>query len=414
MRAFALSAVLALLTSGHARGTSIPLWAVLLATLALSCVLGLGGESLVGRARRLVRPPRRYESRFGEGPAERTDDHQASPPPTSAPPVEDDGSHSASVEQLRQAAALWYGAPKLHAVIEPVTTSAEWRPLALATAPPSRDEPAVATLARPQAPLSQPEGGMTMGDGYAPPGNRVAAVLHAAEEVAAHHALRPFRSLVSTMSRWGHSPMDAVAGQTEPVSLATEAGVSDVDKQADLPREGSLGVGDRVGARLAAAEEDADRMRREVDEETSAIRRQTERALSAGSADLAKEIERIKSEAVAGAQSLREEAERDAAERLRSASEEAAKVLARADAKANARRASAAEAARLVDEAQRRQAVLKEATDALEERLRTGVEGGLHAAHEGLLQLSSSLEELLGEKARGDKVANKKAGQRAG
>jgi hypothetical protein len=404
------------ITGGHARGTSIPLWAVLLATLALSCVLGLGGESLVGRARRLVRPPRRYESRFREGPAERTDDHQASPPPTSAPPVEDDGSLSASVKQLRPAAALWYEAPKLHAVIEPVTTSGEWRPLALATAPSSRDEPAAATLARPQAPLSQPEGGMTMRDGYAAPGNRVAAVLHAAEEVAAHHALRPFRSLVSTMSRWGHSPMDAVVGQTEQLSLSTEAGVSDVDKvtKADLPREGSLGVGDRVGASLAAAEEDADRMRREVDEETAAIRRQTERALSAGSADLAKEIERIKSEAVAAAQSLREEAERDAAERLRSASEEAAKVLARADAKANARRASAAEAARLVDEAQRRQAVLKEATDALEERLRTGVEGGLHAAHEGLLQLSSSLEELLGEKARGDKVANKKAGQRAG
>jgi hypothetical protein len=210
--------------------------------------------------------------------------------------------------------------------------------------------------------------------------------------------------------------MDAVVGQTEQLSLSTEAGVSDVGKvtKADLPREGSLGVGDRVGASLAAAEEDADRMRREVDEETAAIRRQTERALSAGSADLAKEIERIKSEAIAVAQSLREEAERDAAERLRSASEEAAKVLARADAKANARRASAAEAARLVDEAQRRQAVLKEATDALEERLRTGVEGGLHAAHEGLLQLSSSLEELLGEKARGDKVANKRAGQRAG
>lgn len=193
--------------------------------------------------------------------------------------------------------------------------------------------------------------------------------------------------------------------------------MSDVDKMtgAVLPREGSLGIGDQVGAILAAAEEDAERMLREVHEEAAAIRRQTERALAAGSADLASELERIKSEAVAEADSLREQAERDAAEHLRLANEEAAKKVARADARAQARRESAAEAARLADEAQRRQAALKEATDTLEGRLRTGLESGLHAAQEGLQQLSSGLEELLGEKAAGDEVEDRKvARQTAG
>lgn len=225
-----------------------------------------------------------------------------------------------------------------------------------------------------------------------------------------HLTLRPFHALVSAIPRRGPAPMQAVVRQTEPLSLPTEASVSDVDRTnvVELPREGAIGVGDQVGAILAAAEEDAERMRREVHEEAAAMRRQSESALAAGTADLAREIERIKAEAVADARSLREEAEREAAERLRSASEEAAKRLARADAKAEARRASAAETARIVDEAAKRHAALRESTETLEDRLRMGVEVGLRAAQEGLQQLSSGLEELLGQHASEDEVEDPK------
>jgi hypothetical protein len=168
--------------------------------------------------------------------------------------------------------------------------------------------------------------------------------------------------------------------------------------EADLPREGSLGVGDQVGVILAAAEEDAERMRREVHEEAAAIRRQTERTLAAGTAALTQEIERIKSEAVTDARSLREDAEHYAVEHLQSAKERAAEIVAKADARAQARRASAEEAARLVDEASRRQAATKEAADALEAHLRAGVEERLNTAQQGLQNLTSGLEEILGEK----------------
>lgn len=291
-----------------------------------------------------------------------TDDRKASPPPPSAQPVEAGRSLSPSVEQLRQAAAaLGYEDAKLHAVVEAVTVSLEGRPLALATVPSSWDEPAVATLARPQ------------GRG---------------------------RTLLSTMSNWGHLPIAALARRSAPPSLPTEAGVRNVAKmtEADLPREGSLGVGDRVGAILAAAEEDAERMRREVHEEAAAIRHQTEKALASGTAELTQVIERIKSEAVTDARSLRDEAEHYAVEHLQSANERAAIVIARAEAKAQARRASAEEAARLVDETSRRQVALKEAADALEEHLRAGVEERLSAAHQGLQNLTNGLEEILSEK----------------
>lgn len=158
-----------------------------------------------------------------------------------------------------------------------------------------------------------------------------------------------------------------------------------------------------MGAILAAAEEDAERMRREVHEEVVAIRRQTERSLAAGTAELAQEIERIKSEAVRDSQSLRAEAEDYAVEHLQSANERAAMVIARAKAKAQARRASAEETARLVDEACRRQEDLKETADALEQHLRAGLEERLSTAHQGLQNLTSSLEEILGEKV-GDEV----------
>lgn len=176
--------------SGGGGGASIPLWAVLLGALALSCVLGLAGESLVGRARRLVRPPKPYEL-AQQAPTEPADEYR--PPPEPEPltvkPVraQRDGSLTASVEQLRAAAAgLGYDDPKLQAVVEAVTVSGEWRPLSLATVLASWEEPtATVKRARSEVSRSQSEGGMTMGGGSADLGNRVAAVLHAAEEVAA-------------------------------------------------------------------------------------------------------------------------------------------------------------------------------------------------------------------------------------
>jgi hypothetical protein len=179
--------------------------------------------------------------------------------------------------------------------------------------------------------------------------------------------------------------------------------------EADLPREGSLGVGDQVGAILAAAEEDAERIRREVHDQAAAIRRQTEMTFAAGTAELTREIERIKSQAVADARSLREEAEHYAVEHLQSANERATMVIARAEAKAQARRATAEETARLVDETSRRQAALKEAANALEAHLRTGVEERLSAAHQGLQNLTSGLEEILSERVPEDDVGEASA-----
>lgn len=214
---------------------------------------------------------------------------------------------------------------------------------------------------------------------------------------------RPFRTLLSTMSNWGHSPIAALARRSEPSSQPMEASVRNAETvtEANLPREGSLGVGDQVGAILAAAEHDAERMRREVHEEVAAIRRQTERILAAGTSELAQELERIRSEALTDAQALREEAEHYAVEHVQSANERAAMVVARARSKAEARRASAEETARLVDEATRRQAALKETADALEQHLRAGVEERLSTAHQGLENLTRGLEEIRGE---GEKV----------
>ena len=174
--------------SGGGGGASIPLWAVLLGALALSCVLGLAGESLVGRAKRLVRPPKPYEL-VQHAPAEPADEYRPppEPEPLSVKPgrVRSDGSLTASVEGLRAAAAgLGYDDPKLQAVVEAVTVSGEWRPLSLATVLASWEEPTAVKGARSEVSRSQSQGGMIMGSGYADLGHRVAAVLHAAEEVA--------------------------------------------------------------------------------------------------------------------------------------------------------------------------------------------------------------------------------------
>lgn len=179
-------------SSGDTSGSSFPLWAVLLGALALSCVLGLAGESIVRRLKLLVRPPKGYETILAEEPEPRRPAEAARELPQAPLPARPDlngASLAVSVSRLEDAvAALGYDDPRLRAVVEAVSVSGEWRPLALATVLSSWDMPAtsVQLAPAPQA-VSQFEGGMTMGDdGYAADlANRVAVVLHAAEEVAA-------------------------------------------------------------------------------------------------------------------------------------------------------------------------------------------------------------------------------------
>jgi cell division septum initiation protein DivIVA len=182
---------------------------------------------------------------------------------------------------------------------------------------------------------------------------------------------------------------------------------------ADLVGERSRAVGAQIGAILGAAEEDAERMLREAHEEAAAIRRRTEEDVAARTAELTEEIDRLTSDAVTDAQSLRQAAERDMAEWVRAANEEASKILAEANAEAQGRAAAAEEAARIVNEAGRRQAELGEAIDALEGRLRIGLEERLQEAHEGLARLSSDLENALALKLSGDQVEDRTEVQQA-
>lgn len=137
-------------------GLDVPLWAVLLAALGLSCLIALAGETIVSRARRLALRLRRRLV------------------PVVPPPATDGRLVADAVARLRvTAAAAGYRDPKLVAVIDAAGASAEWRPLALATAVDSWDDP------------SQPaEAQMTKLSNTDDVPNRVAAVLLAAEEVA--------------------------------------------------------------------------------------------------------------------------------------------------------------------------------------------------------------------------------------
>ena len=267
------------ISSGDAGGTSVPLWAVLLGALALSCVLGLAGESLVGRAKRLVRPPKAYEPAIQDAPAERSGDDQAAPEPSSVQPVESyeslsasvgvqpvgsDESLSASVGRLRAAAAaLGYDDPKLQAVVEAVTVSGEWRPLALATVLSSWDEPAAAAqLARPEVSRSQSEGGMNMGDGYADLGNRVAAVLHAAEEVAA----RIREEALDEATAIRREAEDAATARVEHLTQEAEKVLAEAEAQARARREAAEETAARMEAEARKHQEDLNAAARSLEE----------------------------------------------------------------------------------------------------------------------------------------------------
>jgi hypothetical protein len=174
-----------------------------------------------------------------------------------------------------------------------------------------------------------------------------------------------------------------VAGRQEE-SVATYA-----DEMHDLPPtdDSFTDVGDRIATILQTAREAAENIRREAIEEAATIRSQAEKDAAARYKQLTAEIERVNSESQVRAQALREEGERYVAERLLEADAEAERMKAEAESEAQARRAAAEDAARIEDEARRRQAVLKEAALALEHRLRGALEGIQH--------VSNDLEETL-------------------
>ena len=175
----------------------------------------------------------------------------------------------------------------------------------------------------------------------------------------------------------------------EPTVIPAQAEASDGGELRDAePADDSFDeIGDRVATILQAAVEAAEGIRQEAVEEAATIRSQAEVDAAARFRQLTAEIERVNSESQARAQALREEGERYVAERLLEADAEADKVMAQAEAQAQARRAAAEEAARIEDEARRRQAILREAALALEARLRGALEGIQH--------VSTDLEEAL-------------------
>lgn len=259
------------ISSGDTGGTSVPLWAVLLGALALSCVLGLAGESLVGRAKRLVRPPKAYEPTFQDAPAERSDGVQATPEPSGVQPVESDEPLPASVGRLRAAAAaLGYDDPKLQAVVEAVTVSGEWRPLALATVLSSWDEPTAAVqFARREVSRSQSEGGMIMGDGYADLGNRVAAVLHAAEEVAARireEALEEAAAIRREAEDAATARVEHLTQEAEQLHTKAEKALAEAEAQARARHEVAEEAAARMEAEARKHQEDLNAAARSLEE----------------------------------------------------------------------------------------------------------------------------------------------------
>jgi hypothetical protein len=257
-------------------GASVPLWAVLLGALALSCVLGLAGESLVRRAKHLFRPPRGYEISVPavlplELPVERADDAPPPLPPSIPKPDRAGGSLSASVHRLREAAAaLGYEDPKLQAVVEAVTVSGEWRPLAIATVLSSwEDQTATVQLARPRGRLSQPEGGMIMGDGYADLGNRVAAVIHAAEEVAAR-VREEAREEAAAIRRDAETAasvrVEHLTKEAEQLHQKAEKVLAEAEAQARARHEAAEATAARIEAEAIKHQEDLNAAARALEE----------------------------------------------------------------------------------------------------------------------------------------------------
>lgn len=187
-------------------------------------------------------------------------------------------------------------------------------------------------------------------------------------------------------------PVEVAGTAEEPAVVGVGLDGRDVAEAEEVghsaPGEDSfVEVGDRVATILQAAVEAAERIRREAIDEAATIRSRAETDAAARFTQLTAEIERVNSESQARAEALREEGERYVAERLLEADAEADKVIAEAEVQAQARRAAAEEAARIEDEARRRQAILKEAALALEQRLR--------GALEGIQDVSTDLEEAL-------------------
>jgi hypothetical protein len=152
-------------------GPPVPLWAVLLAALALSCLLALGGETILARSRRSLR---RFRRRVAPAP-----------PPE---PVFEDGLVVAAVARLREAAeALPVRDARLVAIVDAAGASSEWRPLALATAVEaleSENGHSPSTIVEEPMSQSKQSNGSRPAVDAGDVADRVARVLLAAEEVA--------------------------------------------------------------------------------------------------------------------------------------------------------------------------------------------------------------------------------------
>lgn len=239
-------------------GTTVPLWAVLLAALGLSCILGLAGEGLAARVKQVLRPKRPYKG-VEEVPARRAESVSL-PRVAATPPAQSERSLANSLERLRVAAAdLGYEDPKLEAVIDATTTSPEWRPLALATVISSWEEAAVVSMGHSRAAaFLQPEEGQTT-MGHSDLGNRVAAVLSAAEEVAERireEALEEAAAITRKAEQAATERVKALTREVEQLRAKAEKVLAEADAKAKAKREAAEVMASRIEAEALRHQDD--------------------------------------------------------------------------------------------------------------------------------------------------------------
>jgi cell division septum initiation protein DivIVA len=239
-------------------GTTVPLWAVLLAALGLSCVLGLAGEGLASRVKQVLRPKRPYKV-VDESPARRAESVSL-PRAAAVPAAQSEKSLASSLERLRVAAAgIGYEDPKLEAVIDATTTSPEWRPLALATVISSWEEAAVVPIGHSRAAaFLQPEEGQTT-MGHSDLGNRVAAVLSAAEEVAERireEAREEAAAITTKAEQAAAERVKALTREAEQLRAKAEKVLAEADAKAKAKREAAEVMARRIEAEALRHQDD--------------------------------------------------------------------------------------------------------------------------------------------------------------
>lgn len=166
-------------------------------------------------------------------------------------------------------------------------------------------------------------------------------------------------------------------------------------KQEAAATRGYTEFGDRVAAVLQAAEEAAEQIRSDAQTAAEQMTRQAEQVSKSLLGEAKSEAQRVRVEADTEAKNTREAVESYATNHRREAEEKAAKTLSEADAQARAAREAAEAMAQRIEESAR----------SLEEEVREQdrmVRGRMQRYLAALRDVSSQIEEVLGETERGE------------